>query len=138
MSKLTTEEREIRAAASAARQKELAAVLRYGDILTHTRCMDHVEEHFFTGFDGMWCCGEPTQTTLTLQGRKYEGLGADDIAPLSVTHINRIPVSQLLDKELFSLLADHLGRIRPLLVVGFNSWQEILEKMVAESEEFVR
>ena len=63
------------------------SLVKKGDLLTHTRCMGALEEHIFTGYSGKWMCGKPTKMT-----KKYGscvGIYADDIHPLSITHINR-------------------------------------------------
>lgn len=65
-------------------------IIRPGDTLTHTRCMGCLEEHIYTRNDGPWLCGKPTRDTVRLGGFKFE---IDDISPLNVTHINRIPVA---------------------------------------------
>lgn len=83
------------------RDAHIALVLKHaspGDILTHTRCMQLVEEHRFTGMDGQWMCGQATADTRRLAAvvdRKAHGSRgyANDIHPINVTHINRIPVA---------------------------------------------
>lgn len=81
-------------------QAHAALVLQHaqpGDILTHTRCMGLVEEHKFTGMEGQWMCGHATPDTQRLSRRKGKAHGVtgytNDISPLNVTHINRVPVS---------------------------------------------
>ncbi|MFO0580533.1 MAG: hypothetical protein U1A78_41710 [Polyangia bacterium] len=66
--------------------------LQPGDTLTHSRCMGYIEEHVFTGWDGEWICGRPTHDTRRWNGSKY---AVNDIAPGSVTHVNRMPVCDL-------------------------------------------
>ena len=63
-----------------------------GDTLTHTRCMECIEEHIYTGDDGRWLCGKPTKDTIRLGGSKCE---INDISPRNVTHINRTPVEAI-------------------------------------------
>lgn len=74
-----------------------ALVLRLvqpGDTVTHTRCMGCMEEHIFLGLtlEGDAIQGRPTTDTARLGGSP---LIADDIAPGSVTHINRMPIEVL-------------------------------------------
>ena len=66
--------------------KLVKSIVKEGDLLTHTRCLDSIEEHIFARYDGNWMCGQPTKLT-----KKYGGshMFANDIAPLNVTHINR-------------------------------------------------
>jgi hypothetical protein len=61
-----------------------------GNLITHTRCMGVIEEHYFTGWDGKWMCGKPTKET-----KKYGGEKTNDISPLNITHINRELVENL-------------------------------------------
>lgn len=63
---------------------EVKKVLKVGDLITHTRCMGAIEEHYFTEYDGEWICGKPTKET-----KKFGGIFTNDIAALNVTHINR-------------------------------------------------
>lgn len=69
-------------------EHELRAYLRPGDIISHTRCMEVLEEHRFDGWDGHWITGRPTQATARLS-RHGTMARANDIAPGNVTHINR-------------------------------------------------
>lgn len=64
-------------------------LIKRGDTLTHTRCIGCIEEHVYTGADGHWLCGTPTVDTLRLGGSSFP---VNDIAPVNVTHINRVPV----------------------------------------------
>lgn len=66
--------------------------IKKGDLITHTRCMGVLEEHIFSGMDGVWICGNPTFRTVKHGGSKKR---ADDISPRNVTHINRVPVDAL-------------------------------------------
>lgn len=69
--------------------------LKAGDVITHTRCMGCVEEHVFTGYDGIALCGFPTRDTMRIE--KKEGRARDfqtnDIHPNNLTHINRVPIN---------------------------------------------
>jgi hypothetical protein len=71
--------------------------LRPGVVLTHTRCMGCIEEHVYTGVDGIWLCGYPTRDTFAMDGGegRRKANTVNDIAPSNVTHINRIPVGAL-------------------------------------------
>lgn len=91
-------------AANIAKQKQdrIALVKRFvkiGDVLTHSGCCGIISEHEFTGWDGAWMCGRPTPDTFRfnkMEGRRGEICNsADDIAPDNVTHINRVPVSEV-------------------------------------------
>ncbi len=64
-----------------------------GDLVTHTVCMGELQEHTFTGYDGSWLCGTPTE--LTLKYGTCVGGYANDISPDNITHINRQPVECL-------------------------------------------
>lgn len=64
-------------------------LVKPGDVLTHTRCMGTIEEHVYTRNDGNWLCGTPTEESLRLGCPPGD---ANDISPLNVTHINRVPV----------------------------------------------
>jgi hypothetical protein len=67
-------------------------LVRPGDILTHTRCLGSIEEHIYTQNDGYWLCGLPTHDSTLLSYALDE---VRDISPLSVTHINRLPVAEV-------------------------------------------
>ncbi len=67
--------------------------LRIGDLLAHTRCMGAIEKHRFTGWDGIWLCG--TATADTRKYSKHAAHAVNDIAPCSVTHVNREAVATL-------------------------------------------
>lgn len=82
----TTETREERRAAA---ERILAGYIKVGDLITHTRCMGIIEEHRYTGRDGQWLCGEPTADTVRFGG---SSISINDISPLNVTHINRVPL----------------------------------------------
>lgn len=125
----TTDYRQALRAKSEQRKSELAAILKEGDLLTHTRCMGHVEEHFYTGMDGLWVCGVPTKTTLALLGGEYLGFPDNDIWPLSITHINRMPVGQFLDNEILKVLENHIKTARYTLQQDFAAWRQQLESM---------
>lgn len=66
--------------------------LNVGDTITHTRCMGCLEEHLYTGRDGVWLCGKPTRETVRLGGSTGS---ANDIHPRNVTHINRVPIDSV-------------------------------------------
>lgn len=82
-------------------EAHIALVLKHlqvGDVITHTRCMGLIEEHKFSGTEGYWLCGHATQDTRDIERRhKKRGHGTtgwtNDISPLNVTHINRVPVN---------------------------------------------
>lgn len=72
-------------------------LLQVGDFVTHTRCMGLLEEHIVTGREGEWICGNATSNTAWMARHfKKTGHGAtgwtNNISPLNVTHINRVPV----------------------------------------------
>ena len=75
--------------------------LKVGDTITHVRRMGEIEEHLYTGRRGRLICGKPTRDTIRLG---FGSFGVSDIAPASVTHINRMPVSRL------DQMAESLGR----------------------------
>ena len=70
------------------------SLLKKGDLITHTRCMGCIEEHYYTGMDGHWICGIASADTMTLSTIDTEGR-ANDISPLNVTHINRVLVENI-------------------------------------------
>lgn len=76
-----------------AARERLLPYLKPGVIITHTRCLGVIEEHFFTGFDGLALCGKATPDSIAL-GASSCGI-ANDISPRNVTHINRFPVEEL-------------------------------------------
>lgn len=120
-STLTPEERERRLAILKDLTERLRAVLLLGDVITHTRCMGHIEEHVFTGFDGLWITGTPTRDTMLMARGIGARLRQDDhvnnIAASSVTHINRVPVDQWLDSELRQILDGYIRDTRKNLGV---------------------
>lgn len=72
--------------------------LKPGVVLTHARCMGCVEEHVYTGKDGIWLCGYPTVDTYKMSkmdGKRKRDCLTNDISPTSVTHVNRIPIDAL-------------------------------------------
>jgi hypothetical protein len=71
----------------------LARHLKIGDTLTHTRCCGILEEHLYIGHDGRWICGKPTKDQVRLT--KCTRHEVNDISPLSVTHLNRVPLDCL-------------------------------------------
>lgn len=71
--------------------------LKKGDLITHTRCMNILEEHIFTGYDGHWLCGKPTK--MTKKYSEFSERYTDDISPLHVSHINRQFVDYLEEIE---------------------------------------
>ncbi|WGG51790.1 hypothetical protein [Rugamonas sp. DEMB1] len=72
------------------------SVVKVGDVLTHSGCMGCLFEHEFSSWDGAWMRGVPTRDTYRFDGkeggRRAHHNQAADIAPASVTHINRVPV----------------------------------------------
>lgn len=116
-------DREERKLASEARRNELAAILQPGDIITHT-VWNHLQEHLFTGFDGGWICGIDTPDTANLEGADTP-TETNDIAPLSVTHINRLPVDQMLDAETREILDHHITQVRARIKARYSAWQEL-------------
>jgi hypothetical protein len=81
----------------AQRRRVLDAHLKVGDVLTHTRCMGSIEEHVFTGRDGIWLCGRPTLDTRKLGGLQggAKANAVNDISPGNVTHLNRVPLESV-------------------------------------------
>jgi hypothetical protein len=71
--------------------------LKVGDVLTHTRCMGCLEEHVFTGRDGIWLCGTPTADTRKMDRLKggARANAVNDISPVNVTHLNRVPLENV-------------------------------------------
>ena len=67
--------------------EKIKSIIKKGDLITHTRCMGELQEHYFTKYDGRWLCGKPTK--LTKKHGTSIGIYADDIHPSNVTHINR-------------------------------------------------
>jgi len=65
--------------------------IKIGDLLTHTRCLGGIEEHYFTGMDGNWLCGKATKETIKFGGFKT----VNDISTKNITHVNRVPVGNL-------------------------------------------
>ena len=75
----------------------LRPLLIPGVVITHTRCLGIVEEHTFVRLDNdRWICGHPTRDTALIRGSHHF---VTDIAPGSVTHINREPVALWLDPD---------------------------------------
>lgn len=70
----------------------LKEILKPGDLITHTRCMGILAEHVFTRWDGYWICGTATSETVRCGGSKGESV---DISPVSITHVNRVPIDCL-------------------------------------------
>jgi hypothetical protein len=78
-------------------------VLKPGMVITHTRCMDFLEEHVFYHWDGIWIVAIETRDTGLIEGTQGVGMYnehtvTNDIHPNSITHINRIPVEIFIDK----------------------------------------
>lgn len=68
--------------------------LKPGDIITHKRCMNVIQEHVFIEWhqsDGM-ITARPTADTSLLEGTWQE---VSDIHPQNITHINRCPIEAL-------------------------------------------
>lgn len=66
--------------------------LKEGDLITHTRCMGCIENHYFTKYEGNWICGKPSADTIKIEGCK---LHANDISYNNITHINFVPLDAL-------------------------------------------
>lgn len=68
--------------------------LKPGDLITHTRCLGVLGEHYFYRWDDkdVWICGKPTLDTVKCGGSDFE---TDKIHPLNVTYVNRVPVENL-------------------------------------------
>ena len=81
-----------RKARLAATEKTLQAHLKRGDVVTHTRCGGFIEEHIYTGRDGLAVCGKPTRDTTRIGGVTHH---VNDIHPLNITHINREPLDAI-------------------------------------------
>ena len=83
----------------AAREKHIALVHKYirlGDTITHTRCMGCIEEHIYTGHDGIAFCGRPTKDTIRIEKIDPTFVSdVNDIHPANITHINRTPIDVL-------------------------------------------
>lgn len=88
----------------AAAEAILRAHLQKGNLLTHTRCMGCIEEHIYTQRDGIFLCGTPTKDTVKFGGSNFP---INDIHPLNVTHINRVPI------EVVPMLADIKKKAKP-------------------------
>lgn len=73
----------------------LRPLLKEGDVLTHTACAGCILEHVFAGYEGRWICGYPTRDTMLIE--QHEGSAkshwTNDISPINVTHINRVPIA---------------------------------------------
>lgn len=97
MSKKDEAAAEAQLARMAQNRRILDKHLKEGDVLTHVRCLGCLEEHRFTGRDGIWLCGTPTTDTLRLSGLvgSARANAARDISPLNVTHVNRVPLEAL-------------------------------------------
>lgn len=88
------------------RAEQLKSVLKGGEALMVTRCMGTVAEYVFSNqWDGLWLCGYSTYDTdrilnpERLRPRGHKPGKVNDIAPMAVTHINRVPVEQALDQD---------------------------------------
>jgi hypothetical protein len=97
---MTDEQRAAWLARTSEAWARIAPYLQEGDTITHTRCCNLIEEHFFVEIvnetdDGIATClaGYPTSDTMRLSDRDF--YIADDIATCNITHINRVPVDSL-------------------------------------------
>lgn len=72
--------------------KTLKKILKKTDLITHTRCLGKVEEHYFDGFENNFICGKATKETKKYDGSKK----VNDIHINNVTHINRLPIDIVL------------------------------------------
>lgn len=82
-------------------------LLKPNDIITHTRCMGSLEEHYYTGRAGIGLCGIGTKDTVMIEGFLHaEDCYANDIHPYNVTHVNRVAVDYLhvVDKEFMNMI----------------------------------
>jgi hypothetical protein len=101
MGTMTEEERATRCQQQVERFHLLQPYLAEGVTVTHTVCCGILKEHvvvdfgqFGTGPIGMiWLSGYPTGDTMRIDGDAF--VLADDIAPLSITHVNRVPIDCL-------------------------------------------
>ena len=74
--------------------------LKPGDLLTHTRCCGILAEHRFTRWIILWKEDGPVKWLeghATAHITRYCGERgiSDDISPLNVTHLNRMPIADL-------------------------------------------
>ncbi len=74
------------------RNQGLTQKLTPGDVITHKVCGGGIQEHVFTGTDGAWICGYPTNDTAMIERCRIH---TNDISPTNVTHVNRIAVEAL-------------------------------------------
>ena len=73
-----------------------------------TRCMGHLYEYLFSNaWDGPWLCGYSTWETDiafpregAFRGKNHRPEKVNDIAPMSITHINRVPVDDYIAEVL--------------------------------------
>jgi len=79
------------------KMEAIKQTLQPGMLLTHTRCMGILEEHIFCDYNGNWINGDATLDTMQVNGLDPDDNWTNDISPLSITHINRIPVNDYLD-----------------------------------------
>jgi len=101
MASMTEEERAARCQQHVERFHLLQPYLSEGVTVTHTVCCGILKEHVLVDFDqigagpiGMiWLSGYPTGDTMRIDGDPF--VLADDIAPLSITHVNRVPIDCL-------------------------------------------
>lgn len=95
---MTDEERAARLKACRERFDRLQPFLAEGVTVSHTVCAGILKEHVLVDFEQgsggwIWLSGYPTGDTMRQLGEHF-GL-ADDISPLSITHVERIPVDAL-------------------------------------------
>lgn len=72
--------------------------LKPGDVLTHNICGGSIQEHRFTGWEGMWLSGEATRDTMIISHRaRGWAQRSTSISPNNVTHVNRERIDALDD-----------------------------------------
>jgi hypothetical protein len=95
---ITDAERAAHTAECRARFDLIQLFIGHGVTVTHTVCLGILKEHVLVDIDQrasgeIWLCGYPTGDTMRLLGDSF--VPADDISPLSVTHVDRIPIDAL-------------------------------------------
>lgn len=98
---MTEDERAEKVRQQVERFNLLQPYLEEGVTITHTVCMGTLKEHVLVDFEqlgmgpiGMiWLTGYPTGDTMRIDGAAFTL--ADDISPMNVTHVNRVPIDLL-------------------------------------------
>lgn len=132
MAKMSAEERTERTRQHRERFDLLQPFLEQGVTVSHTVCMGILKEHvlidieqFGPGEIGMvWLVGYPTGDTMRIDGDAFAM--CDDIAPLNVTHVNRVPIDclevigkraqtpfQLIDATITDVTAETFAKMHP-------------------------